>query len=260
MEFKDQLGRNLRLDATPKRIVSLVPSQTELLVDLGLESSIVGVTKFCIHPSHLRTDKTVVGGTKSIKIEKIKGLRPDIVLCNKEENTKEIIAQLKDIAPIHISDVLTITDALELITMYGNLFNVETKSNGIIKSILQEQEAFKKAMAFKPSKKVAYFIWRNPWMVAASDSFINDMLNEAGFDNVFRQSKRYPEIELGNRTLEEAEYLFLSSEPFPFKEKHAEELKKLFPSKTIKIVDGELFSWYGSRLIQSYKYFKALNL
>ena len=259
MTYKDQLNRNLQLKKIPKRIVSLVPSQTELLVDLGLETSIVGVTKFCIHPKHLRLSKAVVGGTKQINIEKIKALRPDIILCNKEENTKAIIESLDDIAPIHISDIYNLGDCFELIKMYGEIFQVESKASGIISNIQKERELFQNNIKTIPQRKVAYFIWKNPWMVAASDTFIDVMINEAGFQNLFKDEERYPEIDINNSKLKDTDIIFLSSEPFPFKEKHILELKSQFPKKTIKIVDGELFSWYGSRLQKSYGYFETLH-
>ena len=260
MNHIDQLKRKIEFKKTPKRIISLVPSQTELLVDLGLESFIVGVTKFCIHPTHLRMSKVVVGGTKQINIEKIKALKPDIILCNKEENTKEIIAQLESIAPIHISDIYNLEDCFELINMYGEIFDIKRTTSTLVSNIQLEREAFQ--LQFKTTKKklkVAYFIWKNPWMVAASDNFIDVMINEAGFVNAFKEEKRYPEIDLKNSKLKEADLIFLSSEPFPFKEEHVLEFQSKFPKKTIKIVDGELFSWYGSRLLKSYQYFKTLQ-
>jgi iron complex transport system substrate-binding protein len=259
MLYIDQLKRNLQINEIPKRIVSLVPSQTELLVDLGLETSIVGVTKFCIHPKYLRLSKTVIGGTKQIHLEKIKTLRPDIILCNKEENTKAIIESLKDIAPIHISAVYNLGDCFELIKMYGEIFQVESKASSIITNIQKERELIQNKIEKLPKLKVAYFIWKNPWMVAASDTFIDIMINEAGFQNIFKAEERYPEINLNNSKLKDTDIIFLSSEPFPFKEAHILELKLQFPNKTIKIVDGELFSWYGSRLLKSYGYFETLH-
>ncbi|MFK7831783.1 MAG: ABC transporter substrate-binding protein [Winogradskyella sp.] len=258
MTHTDQLNRTIQLQKVPKRIVSLVPSQTELLVDLGLEASIVGVTKFCVHPKHLRLFKNVVGGTKQIHIEKIKALRPDIVLCNKEENTKAIVEQLDGVAPIHISDIYNLEDCFELIKMYGELFQVEEKASELIGHIQKEREAFRSRIKTKTPLKVAYFIWKKPWMVAASDNFIDVMLLEAGFVNVFKDEKRYPEIDLSHSKLQEADLIFLSSEPFPFKETHVLELQSQFLSKTVKVVDGELFSWYGSRLLKSYRYFESL--
>jgi len=257
--MKDQLKREIQLKKTPKRIISLVPSQTELLVDLGLEASIVGVTKFCVHPKHLRISKAVVGGTKQINLEKIKALRPDIILCNKEENTKEIIESLEAIAPIHVSDIYNLEDCFELITMYGEIFNIKRTTSTLVANIQLEREAFQLQYQDIDKLKVAYFIWKKPWMVAASDNFIDAMITEAGFINSYSNEKRYPEIDLNDPKLKEADLIFLSSEPFPFKEAHVVELQSKFPEKTIKIVDGELFSWYGSRLLKSYSYFQILH-
>lgn len=257
MTHKDQLGRIIELKEIPKRIVSLVPSQTELLVDLGLEHKLVGVTKFCVHPNHLRKSKTLVGGTKQINFDKIKELQPDIILCNKEENTKEIIAQLESFAPIHISDIYNLQDCFELIKMYGDIFNVESKASALIASIKNERNTFQLNTYRK--LKVAYFIWKNPWMVAASDNFIDVMIAEAGFINVYNKEKRYPEISLDDSNLQEADIIFISSEPYPFREAHVSELKSYFPNKSVQIVDGELFSWYGSRLLKSYEYFRQLR-
>ena len=259
MTYKDQLNRTIQLNKTPKRIVSLVPSQTELLVDLGLEALIVGVTKFCVHPKHLRMSKVVVGGTKQVSIEKIKTLRPDIILCNKEENTKAIIESLEGIAPIHISDIYNLEDCYKLINMYGEIFKVKNKVLEITSNIQRKREEFKNKIKQQLKPKVAYFIWKNPWMVSASNTFIDVMIHEAGFQNAFKDEKRYPEIDLNNSNLNEADIIFLSSEPFPFKEEHVLELKTQFPKKTIKIVDGELFSWYGSHLQKSYSYFATLK-
>ena len=257
--MKDQLNRNVQLNKIPERIVSLVPSQTELLVDLGLENSIVGVTKFCVHPKHLKMSKTIVGGTKQINIEKLKALRPDIILCNKEENTKTMIKSLEEVAPVHISDIYNLKDGFELIEMYGAIFYVESNATRIITDIKNQREAFQNNIKTLLPLTVAYFIWKNPWMVAASNTFIDVMINEAGFQNVFKDEERYPEIDLTHSKLKEADIIFLSSEPFPFKEVHILELQLQFPEKTIKIVDGELFSWYGSRLQKSYTYFETLH-
>ncbi|WP_299113092.1 helical backbone metal receptor [uncultured Winogradskyella sp.] len=259
MIFTDQLNRKLQISERAKRIVSLVPSQTELLVDLGLETSIVGVTKFCAHPKHLRKKKTVVGGTKQIHVEKIKALQPDIILCNKEENTQSIIEELESIAPIHISDIYNIDDCYALINMYGELFQVKDKALHIVSKIKKQREQFQNNLKGNNKYKVAYFIWKAPWMVAASHTFIDYMINEAGFVNVFKEEKRYPEIELNNSKLQEADIIFLSSEPYPFKEAHILELRSNFPKVPVRIVDGELFSWYGSRLLASYTYFQSLH-
>ncbi|WP_299115002.1 ABC transporter substrate-binding protein [uncultured Winogradskyella sp.] len=260
MIFTDQLNRQINIGERPKRIVSLVPSQTELLVDLGIRDSIVGITKFCIHPKELREQKTIVGGTKNVKVDKIKALNPDIILCNKEENSLEIVETLKEIAPIHISDIYNLNDVFELFEMYADIFQVKEKATLLISKIKKERKYFQNKIQGISKRKVAYFIWKNPWMVAASNTFIDVMLAEAGFENVFKTESRYPEVSLNHSKLKEAEVIMLSSEPFPFKEKHIAELKNSFPKKEIILVDGELFSWYGSRLKYAYKYFETLSV
>lgn len=245
--------------ASSKKIISLVPSQTELLVDLGLENQIVGITKFCIHPNHLKKEKTIVGGTKNIKIEKIKNLKPDIILCNKEENTKEIVEACQKIATTHVSELYTLNDTKKLIIEYGSIFNKRKEAESIIKQIDYEKNELKILIENSSVKKVAYFIWKKPWMVAANNTFINHILKLNKLHNAFKNLERYPEItiqELANK--KDLDFIFLSSEPYPFKEKDAIELEKITKTKTI-LVDGEMFSWYGSRLLKAFEYFKNLH-
>ena len=260
MEFKDQIGRFLTLNKTPKRIVCLVPSLTELLVDLGLEDDIVGVTKFCIHPAGLKKIKTVVGGTKNINIEKIKALQPDIILCNKEENSKGIVQICEEIAPTHVSDIYTINDNLALIKQYGQVFSVENEASEIIAKINSELSNFKEFIKNKEPKKVVYFIWKNPWMAVGNTTFINHLLLLNKFDNVYQHKERYPEIDLEEMKLNhQLDFVLLSSEPYPFKEKHILEIEKQTQQAKAVLVDGEMFSWTGSRLIKAFDYFKKLH-
>ena len=169
--FKDQLNRTIQLKETPKRIISLVPSQTELLCDLGLQSLLVGVTKFCVHPHHIKTEVALVGGTKQVHMDKIKALHPDIILCNKEENTKDIVEACESICNVHVSDIYDISDSLELIGQYGTMFDIKEEASQIIDSIKEEIKDFQDFIQDKPILKTAYFIWRNPWMVAANNTF-----------------------------------------------------------------------------------------
>ncbi|WP_299336076.1 ABC transporter substrate-binding protein [uncultured Psychroserpens sp.] len=258
MIHRDQLKRLLEFETTPKRIISLVPSQTELLVDLGLEASIVGVTKFCVHPEYLRKEKTIVGGTKAVNMNKIKALKPDIILCNKEENTQEMVSELETIAAVHVSDINNLDDCYELIKMYSALFKIKSKGEQLISVINNERNVFREKFLNRKQCKVAYFIWKNPWMVCANHTFVNVMMTEAGFDNVFKKRERYPEVLLDDPLLNDAEVILLSSEPFPFKEKDKQEFFVKYPNKQVIIIDGELFSWYGSRLKYSYKYFGTI--
>ncbi len=254
--YLDQLGRSIAITHSPKRIISLVPSQTELLVDLGLRDHIVGITKFCVHPSDLIDEKEVVGGTKQVHLDKIQKLQPDIILCNKEENTEEMVVKLSEIAPVHVSDITFIDDNLELIYQYGVIFNCTNTARSLTNRIKSSLYSFTELVLDTPTYKVAYFIWRNPWMVAGGGTFIDHLLTLCGFENTFSTTKRYPEISLDQ--LKELDYIFLSSEPFPFKEKHIKELEKYTDAKVI-LVDGEYFSWYGSRVLKAFDYFTALK-
>ena len=258
MQLYDQLNRTLEFSNTPKRIVSLVPSQTELLVSLGLETSILGITKFCVHPPHLRSKKTVVGGTKNCNFEKIAALTPDIIICNKEENTLTLVEQCEKIAPTYVSDINTIDDSLEFILAMGTLISVENTAQQLVDSTHAKLEDFKLFMANKREKKVAYFIWQDPWMVAASNTFIHELLEHNKFINVFEDQVRYPAIELDQLRTLNVDLILLSSEPYPFKEKHFQEIQKYSSAKVV-LVNGEYFSWYGSRLLEAFDYFKSLH-
>ncbi len=257
MEFKDQLQRTLNLSQTPSRIVSLVPSQTELLVALGLHENLVGITKFCVHPKKLRKEKTVVGGTKTVHYDKIEQLNPDIIICNKEENTPEMVEQLSSIAPVWVSGVNSIEQSIIMIGSLGEIFKVTDRAFEIISEINLAKHNFLKFMEGKKYKKVIYLIWKNPYMAAGKDTFINSLLTLNHFENtVFDVDSRYPEISL--EKISEAELILLSTEPFPFKLENAKKLSDKI-NKEVKLVDGEYFSWYGSRLKDAFAYFKTLH-
>jgi len=255
--MRDQLYRIIKLNKIPKRIISLVPSQTELLCDLGLETHVVGVTKFCVHPHHIKTTAKVVGGTKHIHIEKIKALQPDIILCNKEENTENIVNACEQIAPVHVSDIFTLEDSLELIKQYGVLFKKEEYASNLISDIHNEHAVFKRYIEHKLTYKTIYFIWKSPWMIAGNQTFTNYLLDLNKFENYYLSELRYPEIELKEN--KEVDLVLLSSEPYPFKEAHKKELKIFYPNAKILLVDGEMFSWYGSRLKKAFVYFKSFR-
>ena len=251
----DQLGNIIELLNKPKRIVSIVPSQTELLFDLGLKDEVVGITKFCIHPNEWFINKPRVGGTKTVKIEAVKRLQPDLILANKEENVREQIEELKKIAPVWISDIKNLADANQMIQSIGQLTGHEQKAKQIAEKIAT---GFQQLEYASPGLRIAYLIWREPYMAAAGDTFINDMLTRSGFVNVFSNRIRYPETTVNELLHLKCQLLLLSSEPYPFKQKHVDELQDKLPNTTILLVDGEMFSWYGSRLIHSVPYFIKL--
>jgi len=235
------------------KIVSLVPSITEALFDLGLtENEVVGRTKFCIHPQDKIKNVSIIGGTKNINIEKIKALQPDLILANKEENVKDQVEALIDDYKVMVTNIDTIEDNYYLLKNLGKLFGKEDRAQLFN---LKIYDVLNQAKLDTPIK-AAYLIWKNPYMTIGSDTFIHRILTEIGFENIFKDKTRYPQIT--TEDLADADVIMLSSEPFPFKEKHIDELKAFYPDKKIMIVDGEAFSWYGTHIAKCENYFKEL--
>lgn len=270
----DQTGETVTLHGHPaKRIISLVPSQTELLHYLGLEDEVVGITKFCVHPRQWFEHKKRVGGTKSLHLDTVADLSPDLIIGNKEENIRTEVEELRKIAPVWVSDIATLPDALEMIRKLGLLVGKQQEALVLVDQIekrfktlgtprmgqgktdVEQTNLFTDATA----KKVAYLIWHDPYMAVGRDTFIGDMLRRCGFINVFEHESRYPVVTLEQLETLQCEYLFLSSEPFPFKETHAEEIQQQLPNMKVVFVDGEMFSWYGSRLLMATQYFTELR-
>ncbi|HEV3327454.1 MAG TPA: helical backbone metal receptor [Puia sp.] len=265
--FTDQMGRTITLERPPVRIISLVPSQTELLYTLGLDNptagalqpdppfEVVGITKFCVHPSSWFREKPRIGGTKDIHPERIDALRPDIIIANKEENDRGQIESLAARYPVWISDVRTLPDALAMIRAVGELVGRPAQALTLATAIEKAFGELPPTPTHPP--RTAYFIWRKPWMVAGSHTFIDDMLRRCGLTNIFGDQDRYPVVDTAHLANRGCELVLLSSEPYPFREQHIAEIQTLLPNASIRLVDGELFSWYGSRLLHAPAYFAA---
>jgi len=252
--FTDQLSRNILLPDIPLHIISLVPSQTELLFDLGLGHLIVGITKFCVHPANLVKDKIKVGGTKKLNIDLIRSLKPDLIIGNKEENERSQIETLMQEFPVWMSDIANLPEALEMIRGIGLLTKTEDKAHAIA---LEIEDRFNSLLPIKKSLQVAYLIWQEPYMVAGQGTFINDMLQRCGFINVTKQ-ERYPNVTVDNLQQANPNVIMLSSEPYPFKQRHMEAFAAMIPGAKVILVDGEMFSWYGSRMLLAVQYFEKL--
>lgn len=244
--YRDQMGRRVELPGIPRRIISLVPSQTELLFDLGLDKEVVGITKFCVHPEHWRRDKAIIGGTKRAHFDRIEDLAPDLIIGNKEENTEDMIRHLEQYYPVWMSDIYNLADALNMIRSLGAILGKAKKAEALSGEIRHAFAGLEQAAY--PPLRVAYFIWREPYMVVARNTFIDHLLSRAGFVNVFSDRTRYPTVDLSELTALAPDLILLSSEPFPFREKHVAEFQAVAPQSRIRVVDGEMFSWYGSRL------------
>jgi len=328
-----------QLPSPPKRIISLVPSQTELLYHLGLDEEVVGITKFCIHPNQWFRNKQRVGGTKNVSIDIVRSLQPDLVIANKEENVKDQVEAISQFAPVWVSDVNNLADALNMIKIIGLLVGRQAKAIDLTKEIFKAfeilqcfRESFRHEMPDVPDQlycgqfpainlvetvkltplnhhksltdtakngrnnggsnqplttkqkssfnqpsinklkllsgqlpisnqqliRTVYLIWRDPYMTVGGDTFISDMMQRAGFINVFQHQSRYPSVTINQLANNGCQLLLLSTEPYPFQQKHINELQQLLPNTIILLADGEMFSWYGSRLLLSAKYFEGL--
>ena len=254
MAIVDMTGRRIHLPPIPQRIISLVPSQTELLYDLGLQDRVVGITKFCVHPNIWFRTKTRVGGTKQLHPKIINNLHPDLIIANKEENDKEQIEALSQKYPVWISDIKSLQDALFMIESIGQITATASAAQQIATTIKTQ---FSTLTQTQTPLKVAYFIWKDPWMCAGGDTFINAIIEAMGWVNVCKHQLRYPQVNLNEL---QADVCLLSSEPFPFKEKHLLQLNASYPHTKFQLVDGEMFSWYGSRLLHTPNYLKSLQI
>jgi ABC-type Fe3+-hydroxamate transport system substrate-binding protein len=249
------IGRKVEINFPPKRIVSIVPSQTELLFDLGLRAEVVGITKFCVHPEEWFRTKRRVGGTKQLNFDIIKQLQPDLIIANKEENEHSQIEELASHFPVWVSDIKTVSDALTVINGIGEIVDRKKEAGDLAADI---HNAFSNLRLSSPPRRVAYFIWYRPWMSVGGDTFISDIIHSIGWTNVLKDRLRYPEITLEELKDYSPDLILLSSEPFPFKEKHIQEVKETLPGVEVKLVDGEMFSWYGSRMIKAVPYLRQI--
>ena len=263
-EFHDQTGKLVFIPSSPpKRIISLVPSLTELLYYLGLETEVVGITKFCVHPEQWFRTKQRIGGTKNADITLVKSLQPDLIIASKEENIKEQVEAMAAFCPVYCSDISTLEEAYEAFEQIGLLTGRSAKAQELIGQL---RHNFGQLHTVIPKRRCVYLIWNNPYISTGGDTFIHAMLTAAGFENAFQYKFRYPETDLQQIAAHDVDVVFFSSEPFPFKQQHLDAFATAWhqqlPQKKMPllcIVDGEMFSWYGSRLLYATEYFKKLR-
>lgn len=261
-QFTDQMDRRITVAKQPERIVCLVPSITELLFDLGLGDRVVGVTRFCVHPEVAREKATNIGGTKKLHLDRIDGLKPDLIIGSKEENTRKEIEHLWSKYPVWMSDVESVADGIKMIRELGEVCRLSERANELADKVQEGFNSLQNGVP-EPKTRVAYLIWYNPIMVSGRANFITNVLHSAGWKNAFETgnysgSDRYPTVSMDELRDADPDVVMLSSEPFPFAEKHIEEFEQALNCQVI-LVDGELFSWYGSRMLQMPPYLKKLG-
>lgn len=252
LTVEDQWHERITFKAPVRRIVSLVPSLSELLADAGLKSLLVGVTGYCVHPRDLRRDITTIGGTKDPDIEKIIRLKPDLVIANKEENTKSDVDALRAAGiNVFVADINTFDDVHEFLLILERIFCSGTFKQ-LSDDIKQKWQPLKNCLS---SCCVVYMIWRKPYMAAGKGTFIDYLLTYLGLENAVKED-RYPAMTAEELAVLSPDVMMLSSEPFPFSAKFINEFKEICPNATPLLIDGEAFSWYGSRLCSSADYIR----
>jgi len=253
-ELTDHTGRKIRVPDAPQRIISLCPSQTATLVALGIGERLAGITRFCVFPEEAWKNTPKVGGTKTIQMDKIDALNPDLIICEKEENTLEIVNDLAQKYPVYVTDVENLEDAYIMTETLGMLTGTEAKAGEINNNIRKALSEIQPLNGIE----VGYFIWREPYRVAGRSTFIHSVLELCGFQNLFTGfPDRYPVVTEKQMKSANPQVVFLSSEPYPFSGKHKEEFQLLLPQAQIILVEGEFFSWYGSRMLEAGKYLKT---
>ncbi len=235
----------------PERIVSLVPSITEWLWALELENRVVGITRFCVRPPEWRRSKASIGGTKDVRIADVLRLKPDLVLANREENTLEAVRELTHFSAVYLSEIhdlpSAVADLLAIGSLCGQAHLAEQKCSEI-------EENWRSRTRETQRLRCVYLIWKNPWMAAGSGTFIDANLKSLGLINVV-QDERYPTLSIDQIARLNPDRILLSSEPYPFGSKEEIELSKIFQGVCIQRVDGERFSWYGARMLDSGPWF-----
>ena len=251
----DAVGtRHSAVTATP-RIVSLVPSITELLCDLGLASALVGRTGFCIHPRAIVRRIPKVGGTKDVNVARIRELAPTHVVVNVDENEKPVVDELARFVPhVIVTHPLAPEDNPALYRLLGGIFRRERQALALCEEFARAYQEAAAAGAALPRQRVLYLIWRKPWMTVSRDTYISRALALVGWDTLPADARvRYPEVELDAELLANVDQVLLSSEPYRFRERDIDAVQKLRPPGarcSVRLIDGEITSWYGSRAIR----------
>ncbi len=239
------------------RIVSLVPSLTELLCDLGCAPLMVGRTGYCIHPAGVVEKIAKVGGTKTLNFEKIRRLKPTHLVVNIDENEKPAIDQLREFVPhIVVTHPIEVDDNFELYRRFGILFDCEANAEALCERLHRQLLQIDSHSFIK--RRVVYLIWKDPWMTITAQTYVARMLARAGLDivRVPNTELRYPSFEWSQLELTQDDVVLLSSEPFRFDITHVQELQAMpqLAGCEVRLIDGEMTSWYGSRAIAGLDY------
>lgn len=248
------------------RIVSLVPSVTELLFALGLGQNVVGRTAFCVHPADGLAAVTSVGGTKKVNVNRLLGLDPTHVIVNVDENPKALADDLAERGlDMVVTHPIAVEDNVSLYRLIGGVFGAETAAEDLVARFEAALDAARAAARDLPARNVLYLIWKEPWMTVSADTYISRLLAVANWKTVAPgggddPATRYPELELSDECLERDDLVLMSSEPYAFSAADAADFAAAFPAHgdKVRLVDGQKLSWYGSRAIDGLAYLTDL--
>jgi ABC-type Fe3+-hydroxamate transport system substrate-binding protein len=227
------------------------------LADLSLDDRVVGITRFCERPKAWHASKPFVGGTKNVNVDAVRELDPDLVLANHEENVRADVEAIDAFAPTFVTDVRNVEDACRMIRVVGRLTHTTDCARELSARIEEQMEA----LEVSTPKRAVYLIWRDPFMTVGGDTFIHDVMTRGGFVNPFGDHTRYPEVSLETIVDAEPDVVLCSSEPFPFhqKDRFTADLRDAMGATPVRIVDGQVFSWYGSRLLSTSRALRRLH-
>lgn len=263
MNLTDSLGQTHIPVQGGARIVSLVPSLTELLCDLGLSAQVVGRTGFCIHPRGVVQAIPKVGGTKDVNVEKIRRLQATHLLVNIDENEKPTVEQLAQFVPhVIVTHPLGPLDNLPLYRLLGGIFGVMPRAQQLCHEFELALARLQAGMTPTdgvppPLQRVLYLIWKDPWMSIGQDTYIARMLSLINWQQQAPGPQRYPAFDWDGVALDGIDRILLSTEPYRFHQAHVDELAAQL-GKSVQLVDGEMLSWYGSRAIAGLGYLQSL--
>ena len=258
MEFHDATGAAVVLPSPPRRIVSLIPSITEILFALGAGPSVTGCTVYCTEPPEGVATKTRVGGQKNPKLDVIRELGADLVVANSEENVREHVETLRRWGiPVYVTYPRTVAAGIRLVSDLGSVVGLPERGRETAAALEAALDDVRSARAGKPARRVFYPIWRQPWMTVNRDTYAHDMLALCGGDNVFGQSaKRYPEVTLPDVARAAPEVILLPDEPYRFRRAHLANFDvcpdiPAVRERRVRLVDGKLATWYGPRIAEA---------
>jgi len=252
IRVNDHIGRSIQLPSPPNRVVSLCPSITETLFALGLKEKIVGRTRFCIHPAEEVASAVRVGGTKAIKMDRLHALKPDLIIAEKEENTPEMVRELEKHYPVFVVNVEEVSHAYRMVEDLGRITQTESQATDMLSRIKRD---WQQIFPLTNPLSTVYLIWQDPIMAVGRDTYIQSVLAHCGLTNLCLEiAGRYPTLSASTLKALSPELLLLSSEPFPFTEIHIQTFQELLPHTHVQLVDGEMFSWYGSHMLAAGPY------